>query len=166
MLQKRKEYRLKSYDYSSPNSYFITICTKNREPILWQGNMNVGNENVGATIGRPHKYTLSHYGEITETAIKNIPHIYKNITVDEYVVMPNHIHIILTIQNEISSTGIDNIINKMKGYVSKTIGFSPWQKLYYDRIIRNEEEYNNIIEYIRDNPRKWTEDDEYITITE
>lgn len=166
MTQNRKEYRLKNYDYSSPNSYFITVCTKNREPILWQRNMNCENENVGAAIGRPHKYTLSPYGEITETAIKNIPHIYKNVSVDEYVVMPNHIHIILTIHNENLSTGIDNIINKMKGYVSKTIGFSPWQKLYYDRIIRDEEEYNNKIEYIRNNPRKWTEDDEYIIINE
>ncbi len=162
MIQKRKEYRLRNYDYSSPNSYFITVCTKNREPLLWQMNMNY--ENVGAAIGRPHKYILSSYGRITETAIKNIPHIYKNVSVDEYVVMPDHIHIILTIHNENPSAGIDNIINKMKGYVSKTIGFSPWQKLYYDRIIRNEEEYNNKIEYIRDNPRKWTEDDEYIII--
>lgn len=53
----------------------------------------------------------------------------------------------------------------MKGYVSKNIGFSPWQKLYYDHIIRSEEEFIKIWQYIDDNPRKWLEDEEYIDLS-
>lgn len=163
MVHKRKDYRLKNYDYSSPNAYFITVCTKNRQPVLWQ---NIVKTDVGAAIGRPTTYELSYYGKITETAINNISVIYPNVTVDKYVVMPNHIHMILTIcekSNE-SSPKISTIINQMKGYVSKQIGFSPWQKLYHDRIIRDEEEYLNKWQYIENNPIKWIEDDEYVDI--
>ena len=166
MVHQRKEYRLKHYDYSSPNSYFITICIKNRQPILWQNVLHQDNGDVGAPIGRPVTYTLSPYGNVVDTAINNIPRIYPNVNVDKYVVMPNHIHLILTIRDksENHSADIANIVNKMKGYVSRQIGFSPWQKLYYDRIIRDEEEYNNKIRYIEENPAKWTEDDEYINL--
>lgn len=73
---------------------------------------------------------------------------------------------ILTIcaKSDVPSPKISTIINQMKGYVSRQIGFSPWQKLYHDRIIRNEEEYLNKWQYIEDNPRKWTEDDEYVNL--
>ena len=163
MIHKRKDYRLKNYDYSSPNAYFITVCIKDRQPILWQ---SVSHNYVGAPIGRPVRYELSSYGKVTEFAINNISNIYPTVNVDKYVIMPNHIHLILTIceKSETSSPKISTIVNQMKGYVSKQIGFSPWQKLYYDRIIRNEEEYLNKWQYIEDNPRRWTEDDEYVNL--
>ncbi len=79
----RKEIRLKDYDYSSTGVYFVTVCTKDRENILW--------EDVGTTIGRPSEIKLSHYGKIVDDAINNIPNIYPCVTVDHYVIMPDHI---------------------------------------------------------------------------
>ncbi len=81
MQHKRKDYRLKNYDYSSPNAYFITICTKNRYPLLWE-------DSVGAAIGRPQIYELSDYGKIVDKLIVKIPNIYSTVTVDKYVIMP------------------------------------------------------------------------------
>ena len=160
IMHTRKEYRLKNFDYSSSNSYFITVCVKNREPILWQ---KVSKENVGAPIGRP-SVLLSHYGKVIDDAINNIPLKYEFVSVDNYVIMPNHVHLLITIKklSGEDSADISGIINQMKGYVTKQIGFSLWQKLYHDRVIRNQEEYNNKWQYIEDNPVRWTEDDEYI----
>ena len=91
MLHKRKDYRLKEYDYSSSGSYFITVCVKNREPILW--------ENVGARIARPQfEDNLSRYGVVVSEAISNINKFYPMITVDKYAIMPDHLHLILTIK--------------------------------------------------------------------
>ncbi|MBQ8503097.1 MAG: transposase [Clostridia bacterium] len=163
MIHKRKDYRLKNYDYSSPNAYFITICTKDRHPILWQ---SVSHNNVGAAIGRPVVYELSPYGKVAETAINKISSIYPTVNVDKYVIMPNHIHMILSIHHipDTISPSTATIVNQLKGYISKQLGFSPWQKLYHDRIIRNEEEYLNKWQYIEDNPLKWSEDDEYVNL--
>jgi REP element-mobilizing transposase RayT len=82
--------------------------------------------------------------------------------------MPNHIHMLITIPSDSGITGaegrlttaptISEIIRLWKRAVSKQIGFSPWQKSYHDHIIRNQEEYNYIAEYIDNNPAKWTED--------
>ncbi len=160
MLHKRKDYRLKNYDYSSPNAYFITICIKDRNPILWS---HISYDNVGAAIGRPVSYELSPYGKVVDSAINNISTFYPKINVDKYVIMPNHIHLILSI-HEKPAPKISTVINQMKGHVSKQIGFSPWQKLYHDRIIRDEEEYLNKWQYIEDNPLKWNEDEDYVNL--
>ncbi len=160
MAHQRKDYRLKNFDYSSPNAYFITICTKDRLPIFWQ---HISRHSVGAAIGRPVTYQLSPYGHIVDTAINSISVHYSGVDVDKYVIMPNHIHMIISITNK-PAPKIPTIINQMKGYVSKQLGFSPWQKLYYDRIIRDEEEYLAKWQYIEDNPLKWTEDEEYINL--
>jgi REP element-mobilizing transposase RayT len=160
MIHKRKDYRLKNYDYSSPNAYFITICIKERHPVLWS---NVSQDTVGAAIGRPITYQLSPYGKVVDAAINNISAHYSGVYVDKYVIMPNHIHMIISI-NAKPAPKISTIINQMKGYVTKQIGFSPWQKLYHDRIIRDEEEYLNKWQYIEDNPLKWTEYDEYVNL--
>ena len=160
IIYRRKEHRLKNFDYSSANAYFITICVKNREPILWQC---VPKENVGAAIGRPSD-RLSVYGKVIDEAINKIPQKYEFISVDNYVIMPNHIHLLLSI-NKLSgetSADISRVVNQMKGYVTKQLGFSLWQKLYHDRVIRNEEEYLNKWQYIDENPIRWEEDDEYI----
>ena len=89
-LPVRKNIRLKNYDYSNTAYYFITICVKDRHELLW-------NEPVGTRIARP---SLSGIGETVEKAIENIPNIYKSITIDKYVIMPNHIHLILIITND------------------------------------------------------------------
>ena len=164
-LPKRKNIRLKDFDYSQNGAYFITICTKTQ--IFW---------NVGAIINRPqdstsrtnlHRPALSKYGMITESAINEISNHYSGAVVDKYVVMPNHIHMIIFLNNDyktekvrtngrliIAPTAtptISTIIQQMKRYVTKQIGHSIWQKSFYDHIIRDEKDYQKIWQYIDEN---------------
>ena len=149
----RKSNRLAGYDYSSAGCYFVTICVKDKRELLWAPTP------VGARIARP---PLSKTGEIINSAIENIPRIYDHVKVDKYVIMPNHIHLILVIDSKngraVRAPTISTIINQTKGYVTKQIGYSIWQKLFHDHIIRNEVEYQKIWQYIDENPRTWTED--------
>ena len=90
-LPTRKNIRLNDYDYSTEGYYFITACVKDGYEMLWE---EVGN--VGARIARP----LSNTGEIVKTAIENIPKFYATVIVDKYVIMPNHIHMIIVLRND------------------------------------------------------------------
>lgn len=149
---KRKNIRLNQYDYSSPGSYFITICVKERKQIL--SNI-ISDEGVYL----PPKIVLTQYGKIVESAINNIPMIYSVISVDNYVIMPDHIHLLLRIHTDengmpVDAPTIDRVIKQFKSYVTKQIGFSIWQKSYNDHIVRGIEDYNNIWEYIDSNPIK------------
>ncbi|MBQ2972225.1 MAG: transposase [Ruminococcus sp.] len=157
--KERKQIRLKEYDYSSSGVYFITVCVKDKKPLLWN--------NVGATSGRPNDTRLSAYGKIVDDAILKIPIHYPNIKIDNYVVMPNHIHLLLSIEGDIDgrplvAPTISRVIQQMKGYVSKQIGHSIWQKLFIDHIIRNERDYIEHYTYIDENPVKWELDKLYI----
>lgn len=143
-MPQRKNIRLKHYDYSKEGIYFITICTENRR------------QTFGKII-ESGKMQLTNIGKVVEKSIINLEQIYKNITVDEYTVMPNHIHIIIII-NEKNGLTISRIINQYKGKITKEIGFKIWQKSFYEHIIRNENEYYKIKEYIQDNVMNWTED--------
>ena len=153
MNNTRKQHRLDNYDYSIAGAYFITICTKNRKNYFWN--------NVGARIARPEDYSLTEYGIIVKNAIETIPRYYPAITVDKYVIMSNHIHILLQIHTDsdgraMRTPTISNVINQFKGFVTKQIKTSIWQKLYYDHIIRGEQDYKEIWEYIENNPYKET----------
>ena len=154
-LSKRKPNRLPNFDYSTPGAYFITVCTKNRKCILWNS--------VGASIARPHNIPLSAYGKIVNQAICNIPLHYPAVTVDNYTIMPNHIHLLLQINTDADgrpmvAPTISTIVQQMKGIVTKQVGESIWQKLFHDHIIRGEKDYLKIWEYIENNPAKWKED--------
>ncbi|MBR4721319.1 MAG: transposase [Clostridia bacterium] len=152
---KRKTLRLKDYDYSLPNAYFITICTKNKKQILSQ--ITVGDDDL--IVPKNH---LSKYGLICDKYIKNISMVYENVTVDKYVIMPNHIHLIITIKGTMMASSptksISNIIRSFKTLVSKEIGNSIWQRSYYDHIIRSEADYQSVWEYIDTNILKWKND--------
>ena len=148
-LPNRKQNRLEEYDYSLPGAYFITICTKTRTNYFWNG--------VGARIARPADFSLSEYGNVVKRAIESIPTHYNAITVDKYVIMPDHIHLLLQIHTDSNGRAmraptIGKVVSQMKGYVTKQVGFSVWQKLYYDHIIRGEEDYREIWRYIDNNP--------------
>ena len=144
---KRKKNRLKNFDYSGNGAYFITICVKDRKKILC--------DIVGADTIRPCEIMLSKYGKIVEEAINNISSVYENVTVSKYVIMPDHIHIILQIDNNNGRmVSAPTVVAGMKRYVLKKCGFSIWQKSYYDHIIRNQQDYNEIWEYIENNPKK------------
>ena len=147
---KRKQIRLKDFDYSQNGCYFVTICTKDRKNLFW--------EPVGADIIRPN---LSGYGKIVNTAIHAIALHYPNIKIGEYVIMPDHIHMILIISNEENgriisapTKSLSTVIGQMKRWISKEIGFSVWQKSYYEHVIRNEADYIAKAEYIINNAYK------------
>ena len=159
-IPQRKNIRLKNYDYSQKGAYFITVCTKDKQQILWEST-------VGATSGRP---PLSHIGLIIENEINKIPTIYEHVEIDKYVIMPNHIHLIILLKGneggrpEVAPT-ISRIMNCFKGSISKQVGYSIWQKLFHDHIIRNEKKYLIIWQYIDTNPEKWDDDCFYIDNT-
>jgi len=154
-LPVRKPNRLKDYNYGGNGAYFITICVKDRHEML--------GKIVGAAIGRPFQTTLSEYGTIVDKAIQKIGEKYESVKVDQYVIMPNHIHMILTVDDRraMRAPTISTVINQFKGYVSKQIGFSLWQKSFHDHIIRDERDYQNHWQYIDENPARWAEDEYY-----
>ena len=159
-LPKRKPNRLTEYDYSTPNAYFITVCTQDRKNLFWT--------DAGAAIGRPENIPLTNLGMMVKQVIYDIPRYYPTITVDHAVVMPNHIHLLLQINTDIdgqpmAAPTISTVINQMKGVISKQAGFSVWQKGFYDHVIRNDNDYRDIWNYIEGNPGKWTEDKLYIS---
>ena len=164
-LPVRKNIRLKEYDYSSAGAYFLTVCVKDGHCILWEQEPNVGANRV-----RPW---LSNIGNIVENEIIKIDGAYENASVDKFVIMPNHIHMIIFIKNNDCDLGIDNhgrtrfaptisrIIKQTKGLITKRIGYSIWQRSFYDHIIRDEAEYQRIWQYIDENPARWVEDEYY-----
>ena len=158
-IHHRHSIRLQDFDYSQNGYYFITICTKNRECFFEQ------------------------YPElkiIVKTQWENIPNYFPNIDLDEYIIMPNHLHGIIVVgatytvaQNKsITRAGtrpaptIGEIIGSFKSlcfhmwlqYIKQNnidvIG-KFWQRNYYEHIIRNESELNRIREYIKNNPIQW-----------
>ncbi len=158
-LQRRKQNRLTGFDYSTPSAYFITICTQNRKNLFWH--------NVGAGIARPQDVTLSPYGVVVEQTIKKISYYYPAVSVDHYVIMPNHIHLLLQINTDgegrpMAAPTISTVVQQMKGAASKKLKFPVWQKGFYDHVIRGEEDYQKIWTYIEGNPMKWEEDKLYV----
>ncbi len=160
-LPARKHNRLSEYNYSTPNAYFLTLCTQQRRTILWS-----------AEISPAHKQSipLSKWGMLVQHSILEIPRHYPAISVDHYVIMPNHIHLLLQIHTDsdgqpLLAPTISRVIQHMKGTVTKQIGCSIWQKGFYDHVVRSNREYLEIWQYIEDNPIKWAEDHLYIPIT-
>lgn len=166
-MPRRKDIRLKNYDYSRNGAYFVTICTHNRKYIFWK---NYDTYRVGAAFGGPHeKILLTEYGKIVKDELMRIPSIYTDVVfIPKFVIMPNHIHLIIVI-NSYNEKGppkaaptIGRIINMFKGAVSKKSGFRVWQKSFYDHIIRNNEEYRIYWQYIESNPENWENDELFI----
>lgn len=155
-MKKRKNIRLENFDYSGYGAYFVTICAKDRKNLFWA---------VGASIARPQEIALSDIGMIVNQAIQNIPIHYPQVSVDHYVIMPNHIHLLLQIHENhgraMLAPTISRVIQQMKGYVSKRVGAGIWQKSFYDEIARNEQDYLSYWNYIEGNPLKWGEDEYY-----
>ena len=148
----RKPNRLKNYDYSSQGAYFITICTLDRKCIL--------SHIVGGDALIAPQTNLTHFGEIAREYIESMPGI------DKYVIMPNHIHLLIAIDGPMKASAptisVPNLIRSFKVLVSKEIGQSIWQRSYHDHIIRDEEDYLNHLQYIENNPAKWSKDKYYI----
>ena len=123
---------------------------------------------VGAIIDRPKNVPLTNLGITAQRSIENIPKYYPAISVDHYVIMPNHIHLLLQINTDVNGRSmiaptISTVVRLMKGTVSKQAGFTVWQKGFYDHVIRNGNDYQDIWNYIEGNPSKWAEDKLYIS---
>ncbi len=166
----RKPARLKDYDYSTPGAYFVTVCTKNRGCLFWRA--ETLSPAVGAAISRPPydtspPYSLTDAGKIVDFAIQSIHRIYPAVTVEKYVIMPNHVHLLLQIHagdggRLIAAPTISTVVGQMKRWAAKNIGAPLWQRSFYDHVVRSEDEYREIAEYIAVNPVRWAEDRFYV----
>lgn len=172
-IHHRRSIRLMGYDYSQPGLYFITLCTHNRAYLF--GEIKEG------------KMILNKYGVIAEKAWLKTESIRDNLKIDAFVIMPNHVHGIIQIVRTNSnspqrntphqetpqpktlfkspSKTIGAIIRGYKATVTKQIhnssgqyGTPVWQRNYYEHIIRNDNDYQHIYDYIIDNPAKWQDD--------
>ena len=157
-MRKRKRIRLAGYDYSAPGSYFITILTSERKKHFGE----IRNGIMG----------LSEIGNTALVYLQKIPELRSKVDLDEFIVMPDHIHCILTLTNEKSSIKQENkfgkpiansismIINRYKGAVKKwcdgnNFGHFEWQERFFEHIIRNANDYWRIKNYIINNPKSW-----------
>lgn len=189
-IHHRRSIRLKNYDFSDKGRYFITLCSVDRKCMF--GEIKQG------------KMHLNAFGEIANEEWKNTTKIRKNISLGEFIVMPNHFHAIIHINYRVDSKTKENmgkfispsqtigaIIRGFKGATTKTINdfirnsnktgelkfallrdFAPlpdshlkkinlsgkgsiWQRDYFDIIINSEKAYNNISNYIINNPKNW-----------
>lgn len=154
-LPKRKQLRLKDFDYSQNGYYFITICTHNKQ--------NLFGDIVGATLrGRPN-----HPDIMIEKWLFELENKFQNVKVCDYVIMPNHIHFIISQSGDHTGSPLRNIIGWFKTMTTneyirmvKSNIFTPfkgklWQRNYYEHIIRDENDYMTKAEYILNNPIKW-----------
>ncbi len=168
MIRKnRRSIRLKEYDYSVPGEYFITICTKDRVHLFG----NIDND-------RMHE---SQLGKIVRDCWVEIPKHFPNVELDEFVVMPNHVHGIIGINpvgvqyieplpnryQHIIPGSVGSIIRSFKSAVTRWCtknGFKDfrWQRNYFEHIIRDDKSLDRIREYIASNPEQWHHDRENI----
>ncbi len=156
-LPNRKPTRLKDYDYSSNGYYFITVCTHNRK--------NIFSNIVGDGVYDIPKTKLTHCGEIVEKYMQKMNSQYDNVCIDKYVIMPNHIHLILEVKNDGMSQApsptnaiVPKFISLFKRYCNREYGKNIFQRSFHDHIIRDENDYLKIWNYIDTNPQKWQED--------
>ncbi len=152
---KRKKNRLPDYDYAQNGVYFVTICTKDKMNLFWR---------KGETPTLPlndedaPQLPLSEYGRVAEMGIANIPRCYPMVVVEKYCVMPNHIHMLLRFSDcgrLIAAPTLSGVVGQMKRWISKQIGEGIWQKSFFDRVVRNDAEYEEIWKYIQNNPLKY-----------
>ena len=155
----RKTLRLPGYNYSRAGTYFVTVCAAGRHELFGTVSVSDG-ENI---------CVLSPNGEIVKRYIESIPSAYPDISLDKYVIMPNHIHILLTFRKTEarrpgaprSTQRLPRVIATLKRFSNRDVGWDLWQARYHDHIIRDEKDFWAHWQYIDQNPACWTEDDLY-----
>jgi len=156
----RKPNRIGGYDYSQNGAYFITICTQDRKKIL--SKISVGTPLPGCP--QEPAIELLWHGEIADRFIRQMDAFYEHVSVDRYVIMPDHIHLLLAIHKTDGHPGtgvptrtsvIARFVGTLKRFCNKKYGGNIWQARYYDHVIRNQQDYDEIWEYIENNPLKW-----------
>ena len=159
-LPQRKHPRLKKYDYSTAGAYFVTICTQNKRCLL---SLVAGRELASAEI------QLTEYGKIAKAQLRLLEDRYPNLSVDQYVIMPNHIHAIFLLEEAAGASPRPTITDIVCAYKSLTTRackkVQPIEKLFqtsfYEYVIRGREDYDEIAEYIVNNPKQWELDKLY-----
>jgi REP element-mobilizing transposase RayT len=153
---KRRSIRLKWHDYSQNGAYFITICTQKRACLFGEIQNNA--------------MILNKMGTIVFDTWYDLPNHNSHVLLDEFVIMPNHIHGIVMIGEAGSEPaptrhGLSEIVRQLKTFSSARInnlrnshGIPVWQRNYYEHVIRNEKSFHAIREYIRYNPLNWISD--------
>ncbi len=152
ILKKRKNIRLTEFDYSTAGAYFVTVC-------VFEGKILLGSVSTDSDTANIQQTDI---GRIVSQSWEELPDRFPNITLDEFIVMPDHIHGILTINSCIaanaSNAKLGDIIGAFKSLSTLSVNRllqrsgSLWQRSYYDRVIRNEKELHEIRKYIRENP--------------
>jgi len=164
-LPQRKHPRLKEYDYSQNGIYFVTVCTEKKQCIL-------SRIHVGRGLA-PAETRLTTAGEIVQCQLLLLPERYPTIKIETYVIMPNHIHVLLSIgDGAAGASPRPTLMQAMGAYKSLTTricnqqagtpGRKLWQTSFYDRVIRDENNFLDAWNYIESNPAKWAEDRYFI----
>ena len=171
---KRKTPRHPVYDYNTPGYYFITICTKNKSMILGRivgRSLPDAPHNI-ATCSSEHPEAApyihySSFGKIVNQQLSEMGTFYSDILLDKYVIMPNHIHLLLHIPGNLPSDHtnplrknalISSYVGTFKRFCNKKIGHNIWQTSFHDHVIRGEADYQKIWMYIETNPARWEKD--------
>ena len=142
-LPQRKPNRLPGYDYGQNGAYFITVCTVDRKRIL------------SDIVGDDAHIVPKPIGEVVEKYIRNAPEI------EKYVIMPDHIHMIIRLDDGAmrasppTKNRVAGIVRSIKALTTKEVGEAVFQRSYYDHVIRNQEDYVALAEYIQTNPLRW-----------
>ena len=159
----RKTTRLQGYDYNTPGAYFLTICTENRKCVL--------SRIVGTGLLDGPKTELFYYGAVAEKVICQLNQFYDKLSVESYVIMPNHIHILLIVKEQgpsgtpvptMQNSAVSRFVSTFKRFCNKEYGKNIWQYRYYDHIIRDEKDFDAHLKYIYENPFGWEKDDLYV----
>lgn len=158
----RRSVRLKGYDYAQPGGYFVTICVRDRECVL------------GDVVGGDVR--LTEYGGIARDFWPQVPVHFPCVSIDASVIMPNHVHAIIVIDEPSVGRGVvttplptgiarptlGQIVAYYKYQTTKginqirnSVGMPFWQRSFYDHIIRNDREMDTIRRYILQNPLRW-----------
>ena len=144
----RRSIRLTGFDYTRLGAYFVTICTLNQKCLFGE----IVNDQM----------MMSEEGRVAQSAWVAIPDHFSQVLMDQFILMPNHIHGIVVIGSDTVASPLGAIIRSYKSAVSKRInlyrgcrGMSVWQSNYFEHVIRNETTLNRIRRYIIENPKRW-----------
>ena len=154
--------RLPCWDYGTAGCYFVTFCTENRRCLL---SRIVGRDDPGAPVVQ-----LTSTGDYVRQRIEAIPAYHPNVTLHNYVIIPNHIHLLLSIdapeegalRSSRPTQQLFRIISVLKRFSNQRSKTNLWQSTFHDHVIRNEADYLRIQQYIDANPMKWEEDCYYV----
>ena len=162
-MPSRKQMRLAEWNYSTEGIYFLTICAKERKAFFSQV--------VGCGILDAPYVQLTKYGESVQRAMLYLSEHTPNICLEKWVIMPNHVHILVKVLPDNSGASrmprptngtIPKFVSALKRFTNKEHHIQLWQNGYFDHIVRDEEDFLRIWRYIDNNPAVWLEDKYYV----